>query len=85
MVSAAEPRLLVYSGSLNRKPANILVDSGASANFIAKRFVERHQIPTTPIDRPQPIAAFDGVNIYRCHERVSVIIQLGTYSHGLPR
>jgi hypothetical protein len=33
-------------------PATVLFDSGASHSFIATKFVEKHDIPSTPLEIP---------------------------------
>lgn len=43
-------RLIRLNGKINGHTARILIDSGASRNFLDKQFVERHNIPTQDIN-----------------------------------
>src|SRR4051812_31448436 len=44
--SSTKHAMMKISGSINGKPATILIDSGASANFVDSSFLQRHHIGT---------------------------------------
>src|SRR5690349_16645531 len=46
-LTASATRLIKLHGTVNRRAAVILVDSGATRNFINTAFVEKHSLPTT--------------------------------------
>src|SRR5436305_9307469 len=41
-------QLLRFNGKINGRPAWILLDSGASRNFVSKKFARRHHLTQTP-------------------------------------
>jgi hypothetical protein len=52
---APRTRLLELSATIDDHPALVLIDSGASCNFLSEDFVSRHDLPTTPRP-PRPLA-----------------------------
>lgn len=89
-----DPRkLLVLRATLNQRPATILVDSGASGNFVNTRFIENHRFLISMIP-PDPhntniVSLADGSKYHITHRLPHASIQLAEYSdhvdfHALP-
>ena len=58
-VEGNQERLLRFNGKVNGHPAWILLDSGASRNFIDKKFVNKYKLPTKPVT-PLSVELADG-------------------------
>lgn len=65
--SAAAPRmhshpvpLLRFSARVNGRPAQLMIDSGSSSNFVSEAFVKQHRLPITGLELEQRIELADG-------------------------
>ena len=47
-------------GSVNGRPANIMIDSGSTSNFISSSFVRLNNIRTKKIEKEQIVQLADG-------------------------
>ena len=54
------PDLLILQGICAGRPANILVDSGASMEFINHRYMAKHRLPKTKEDPHGRVTLADG-------------------------
>ena len=58
-----ENELCHFDGTADHSPANILVDAGASANFLSLSFANRCQISIEPLTEPQSVRVPNGETI----------------------
>lgn len=73
----SSPAVLVFSGKLGRCHAKLLVDSGASYNFVAQEFVNKNHLTTMEIAGPT-IQVADGT-LYGCNHQVETTVRIGHY------
>lgn len=73
----ANPPVLIYSGKVGRCPATLLIDSGASYNFIADSYIATHRLSTTTINGPT-IQLADGT-LYSVTRQLSGTVRIGAY------
>jgi hypothetical protein len=58
----ASAQLLRFQGTICRKPALILIDSGSTGDFVSQAFIHRHDLVTQPIS-PQQVTVANGASI----------------------
>ena len=71
----SSPPVLIYSGKIGRCPAALLIDSGASYNFIADSYIAKHRLTTTAIDGPT-IQLADGT-LYSVTRQLTGTVRIG--------
>ena len=71
------PPVLIYSGKVGRCPAALLIDSGASYNFIADSYIAKHRLTTTAINGPT-IQLADGT-LYSVTRQLTGTVRIGAY------
>ena len=78
-LAAAGGNLLVLAGTIKGHPVKVLVDSGATHNFLSATFVHNNQIPTSPIYQTKVYLADGSINPTRrrCEQ---LQVHLDTYS-----
>ncbi len=76
--------LLLYSGTLNGCSATILVDCGATGNFISKSFVERNHLNTCPRVIPTTVTMGDGKTYPVETHMPRAELRVGQYKDYLP-
>ena len=62
-VKPDKKRLISFLGLINNYPAHILVDSGATNNYISEAFVAKHSLYTEPIDEPTEAILANGTSL----------------------
>ncbi len=73
--------LLKLSGTINSKPATILVDSGATNDFISQQYVLTNQIPTQPCSHPQNVdLAIEKMGQQMKDVAINIPISIGSYN-----
>ena len=77
MDADGSPPVLIYSGKIGRCPAALLIDSGASYNFIADSYIAKHRLTTTLINGPT-IQLADG-NLYNVTRQLTGTVRIGAY------
>jgi len=60
LASAPHPTLLTFAGKLHGRPVKVLVDCGASSNFVSTTFVAQHGLETVPANKPFVVRLADG-------------------------
>jgi hypothetical protein len=60
LASAPHPTLLTFDGKLHGRPVKVLVDCGASSNFVSTTFVAQHGLETVPANKPFVVRLADG-------------------------
>jgi len=50
---------LIVNGKINRRKARIMIDSGATGNFISNTFVTKNHIPYQAKEKPYELAMAD--------------------------
>lgn len=73
----SSPPVLIYSGKIGRCPAALLIDSGASYNFIADSYIAKHRLTTTQINGPT-IQLADGT-LYSVSRQLTGTVRIGAY------
>lgn len=69
----------IFKGHLQRKPVTVLWDTGATANFVAKEFVEKHQLRTEKAAQAVNVTMGDGTS-YTCTQTlVNPVLAMGGY------
>jgi len=70
--------MFIFSGKIGaRLPASLLIDSGASYNFIADSFIAKHRLTTIPLKGPT-IQLADGT-LHEISRALSTTVRIGTY------
>jgi hypothetical protein len=64
-----ERTMLTVDGTIEGRRAHILIDSGASVDFVSENFVQRQQIATTKLHPPLRVNLADGT-IRQCDRRI---------------
>jgi hypothetical protein len=69
--------LVTFDGLADLNPAHILVDSGATNNYISESFVRKHRLYTEPIKEPTKAILANGIslNVTRSTPDVQLYIQ----------
>jgi hypothetical protein len=75
--------LIKLDATLDGHPGNVLVDSGATTNFIDESFVQRHQIATETIAQVQRITLGDGSQRSTSVKTRPLVVRIDTYTHRL--
>ena len=75
--------LLKLSGSIHSRPATVLIDSGATTNFIDASFVQRHSIQTEPLAQVQTITLGDNSKRKASQCTPPLQVQLGKHSERI--
>jgi hypothetical protein len=70
-------RLITFMGMVDHHPAYVLVDSGATTNYISEAFIEKHNVYTEPLAEPTQAVIADGrpLSVTRTAPKLSVYIQ----------
>lgn len=63
MVNGSKADLLCFQGVINGHTANILVDSGATHDYISSNFIKKHEIVTSVQKRDSTVALADGTTV----------------------
>lgn len=69
--------MLIFSGKIGRCPSKMLIDSGASFNFIANSFISKHHLTTAAVDGPT-IQLADGT-LHKTNSMVTATVRIGAY------
>src|ERR1700737_2774514 len=69
--------LITFMGLVNGQPAYILVDSGASNNYISETFVKKYKLYTEPLDKSTEAILANGIslNVTRMVPSIQIHIQ----------
>ena len=78
---AAATQLIVYDGIIAGRPARVLIDGGASRDYVADRFVQRWGLPTTRSERLR-VRSADG-NIVYTSRAATVTLELGGFTDSV--
>ena len=79
----ADTALLKFSGAVEHTRARILIDGGASGNFISQAFVQEHHLPTKTSTKNHSVVLADGTE-YRIHQYMhNARIKMGRYRDKL--
>ena len=83
-IPAAPPgRLLQFRGRVGRCDATVLIDSGATDNFVALQFINKNRIKTSQISGPR-VQLADG-SVHRCDQALSQTrLKIGPYREAVP-
>lgn len=73
----SSPPVLIYSGKIGRCPAALLIDSGASYNFVADSYIAKHKLTTTAINGPT-VQLADGT-LYNVTRQLTGTVRIGAY------
>lgn len=80
--AATGGRLLQFRGKIGRCHANVLIDSGATDNFIALQFVQKNRIKSKNISGPR-VQLADG-SAHRCQEALTKTkLTIGAYQDAI--
>ena len=82
-VRVGHRKLLKLKGTIGGKGALILVDSGASSDFISETFVARHHLPATQVEQRQTVTLADGSKCETAKVVEEVGVQMGEYKDCL--
>lgn len=69
--------MLIFASKIGRCPADLLIDSGASYNFIADSYIAKHHLTTSPINGPT-IQLADGT-LYAITRQLTTTVRIGAY------
>jgi Retroviral aspartyl protease len=61
--------LLQFSGKVNGKSGEVMIDSGSSSNFVSSSFVARNRLVTSKLKEEQVVQLADGSE-YRVNKKV---------------
>ena len=75
---------LAASLGVGAHSAAVLVDSGATTNFIDQSYVQRHALPTEPIAQVQTITLGDGSQRSTSLITRPLGVRVGTYTDSIP-
>ena len=70
---------LVFEGELAKVWIKILLDSGASSNFISQEFLDQHQLPMKALPRIQTIFSGDGSQKTCTTKTTSIKLQIDSF------
>ena len=70
---------LVFEGELAKVWVKILLDSGASSNFISQEFLDQHQLSMKALPRIQTIFLADGSQNTCTTKTTSIKLQIGSF------
>ena len=73
----SSPAVLVFQGKVGRCHAKLLVDSGASYNFVAQNFIDKNRLTTEETNGPL-IQVADGTQ-YGCTRLLAATFHIGHY------
>ena len=77
-----EDQPITFSGKVDRHAANVMIDSGASGNFISKQFVDSCGLHAVRSSKGLTVTLADG-NVKPCDSSVSVHLRVGKYQEQL--
>src|ERR1700675_2547104 len=66
-------------GLINNQPAYILIDSGASNNYISESFVRKHKLYTEPLAEPTEAILANGLSLSVTRMAPSIPIHIQEY------
>jgi hypothetical protein len=75
--------LLEFNGLINNQNAKILFDTGATHNFIAQQFINKHHITTKPTSSTLNIQLAVADSRSHTNETAEVQVQLGQYKDNI--
>ena len=70
-------------GTLFGRPAVFLLDSGATGNFVSSAFVRAHNLPSSPLSRPDLVTLADGSQQSAGCIVQSAAVRISSYSDSL--
>ena len=70
-------------GTLFGRPAVFLLDSGATGNFVSSAFVHAHNLPSSPLSRPDLVTLADGSQQPRAASCSRLRFAFASYSDSL--
>ena len=70
-------------GTLFGRPAVFLLDSGATGNFVSSAFVRAHNLPSSPLSRPDLVTLADGSQQTAGCIVQSAAVRIASYSDSL--
>jgi hypothetical protein len=73
-------RLITFMGMVHNHPAYVLVDSGATNNYISESFVTKHQLYTEPIGEATEAILANGTSLNVTRMVPSIPIRIQEYS-----
>src|SRR4030088_2384177 len=70
-------KLITFMGLVNEQPAYILIDSGATNNYISESFVKKYKLYTEPLDKSAEAILANGIslNVTRMVSSIQIHIQ----------
>jgi Retroviral aspartyl protease len=70
-------QLITFTGMVDDHPAYVLIDSGATTNYISESFVNKHKVYTEPLAKPTQAVIADGrpLNVIRTAPHLPIHIQ----------
>ena len=71
--------LIKYIGKLNNYKCNILLDSGASENYISANFIAKHHLPTVSTLKPYQVKLADGSSVESSKLVLNAVLKIGAY------
>ena len=60
--------------------ARVLIDSGATRNFVSQRYVDRHRLKTFAAEQPMNVALADGKRLV-ANRKVAITLDFGSYKY----
>ena len=60
--------------------ARVLIDSGATRNFVSQRYVDRHRLKTFAAEQPMNVALADGKRLV-ANRKVAMTLDFGSYKY----
>ena len=75
----------VVTGQAEQHPASILLDTGASGNFIDQTYVRKHRLTQDKLARPRQVLLFDGQpsSSGKITHKVNALLEVVTTPHCL--
>src|ERR1700682_38298 len=72
--------LITFMGLVNQQPAYILIDSGATNNYISEAFVKKHKLYTEPLDKSAEAILANGTSLSVIRMVPSIPIRIQDYN-----
>src|ERR1700694_5809255 len=72
-------QLITFMGLVDNQPAYILIDSGATNNYISELFVRKHKLYTEPLAEPAEAALANGLSLSVIRMVPSIPIHIQEY------
>src|ERR1700682_5246842 len=78
--SKAGKQLITFMGLVDNQPACILIDTGATNNYISESFVKKHKLYTEPLAKPVEAELANGLSLSVIRMVPSIPIRIQDYN-----